>query len=206
MTKIEPLVFFPVLILLECLVGVQAWLAYRDSFFTANQMIGKGVAHGLPFIWHFGMWGDIFIISPLVAIAIGAFWPEWSARSLAISLCIGLILGLVFSWSYTLSNTSDAIVQQHKLTPCGWLHLIYMSLCIFVLTELFLFTDRLSGNFLKLSGALLVTHVFLGTHMVFGLIQKVAAFSWYADHPLQSINGWFIIVSVSVIVLLRIYL
>ena len=81
-----------------------------------------------------------------------------------------------------------------------------MSLCFFVFVQLFLFTAKVSGSFLKISGILLVIHVFLGTHMALGLIQKFAAFSWYSDHPLQSANGWAIIGAVALMVVIRVYL
>jgi hypothetical protein len=60
-------------ICLEGLVALQAFLAYQDHFFTVAQMRGRGISQGLPFISHFGMWGDFFVISPLAAYVIG--WP-----------------------------------------------------------------------------------------------------------------------------------
>lgn len=44
-------------ICLEGLVALQAYFAYEDHFFTVAQMQERGVNQGLPFFWHFGMWG-----------------------------------------------------------------------------------------------------------------------------------------------------
>jgi hypothetical protein len=65
---------------LECLVALQAFLAYQDHFFTASQMRQRGVAYGLPFIWHFGMWGDFLVISALAAYLIGRYRVRWRLR------------------------------------------------------------------------------------------------------------------------------
>ena len=206
MTRFEIAPSLVTLIALESLVGIEAWLACRDRFLTATQMTGRGISHGLPFIWHFGMWGDIIVISPLAAIVVGIFWSDWSTRSLMFSLAIGLSIAISFSWSYTLSNGYDAFVQQHRLTPSGWLHLLYMSLCFCVFAQLYLFTTAASENFIKLSGILIVIHVFLGTHMMLGLLQKFVAFPWYSDHPLQSANGWAVIGVVTLLAAIRVYI
>ena len=206
MTKFEVLPAVVTLLTLESLVGFEALLAYRDRFLTAAQMTSKGVNHGLPFVWHFGTWGDIIIISPLVAVAIGMFWTDWPIRSLALSFFAGSIVAILLNWSYTWFGGSDAFVQQHNLTPSGYVHFIYMSLCLFILIQLFLFTPNVSPAFLRISGILVVTHVFLGTHMAFGIIQKYVSFAWYSDFPLQSANGWTIVGAVSVMVFIRAFL
>src|SRR6266853_1355972 len=60
-----------VLGLLECLVLLQGLLAYRAGFLTVSQMQSVGIQHGLPFLWHFAMWGDLLLMSPLCAYLVG---------------------------------------------------------------------------------------------------------------------------------------
>lgn len=206
MTKFEALPAFATLLALESLVGFEALLAYRDRFLTAAQMTSKGVNHGLPFVWHFGIWGDIIIISPLVAVSIGMFWTDWPVRSLMLSSFAGSFVAILLNWSYTWFGGSDAFVQQHNLTPSGYVHLLYMFLCLSILIQIFLFTPNVSPIFLKISGIAVVIHVFLGTHMVFGIIQNYVSFAWYSDLPLQSANGWTIVGAVSTMVFIRAFL
>src|SRR5260221_1833844 len=77
--------------ILECLAAVQALLAYQDHFFTVAQMRSRGISQGLPFVWHFAMWGDSLVISPLAAYVIGQYHRRWSLRSLLASFAIGLV-------------------------------------------------------------------------------------------------------------------
>jgi hypothetical protein len=114
--------------LLEGLVVLQGWLAYRDHFLTPAQMQAHGVGAGLPFMAHLGMWGDVFIISPLAAYIVGRFLRSWQRDTIIESLVIGLALSTIMHWSYLSSNIMEAHVQNGALTPAGWVHAAYMSL------------------------------------------------------------------------------
>src|SRR5258708_3096199 len=67
-----------VFVCLECLVMVQALLAWQSHFFTVSQMRQVGVNQGLPFVWHFGMWGDLLIVSGLAAYVVGSYSVRWN--------------------------------------------------------------------------------------------------------------------------------
>ena len=185
------------LLFLEALVALQAWLAFRDHFLSVSQMQGRGVSLGLPFAWHFGMWGDVFIVSPLAAYVVGRFTSTWRWRWILLSLTLGLAVAVAMSWSYILPDVQEAHVQSHGLTPAGVVHLVYMAFAIAVLTQFLFFTENVPSRLLRAASGLLVIHVFLGTHMALGLLHLVIPLDWYSAQPLKSIPGWSVIAMVA---------
>jgi hypothetical protein len=186
-----------VLIFFEALVALQVWFAYRDHFLTVSQMQGRGVALGLPFAWHFGMWGDVFIISPLAAYAVGRFSSSWRLRWVLLSLALGMVTAIALGWSYTLPDFQEAHVQSHRLTLAGTIHLVYMGFALAVFAQFVFFTEGVPSRLLQIASVLLVAHVFLGTHMALGLLRLAMPLDWYPAQPLQSAVGWSIIVAVA---------
>src|SRR5690349_18772189 len=110
---------------LDSLILAQGVLAYRNQFLTVSQLIGNHITQGLPFIWHFGMWGDFFIVSPLAAYLMGRYATSWKTRGSVPALAIGLSFAALFSWLYTMSAMAETHVQNHHLTAAGVVHLFY---------------------------------------------------------------------------------
>lgn len=183
--------------LFEFLVTIQTWLAYRDGFLTPSQMQESGINAGLPFIWHFGMWGDLLIISPLAAYIVGRFFRSWRVSRVVVSLIVAFALSGLMSWSYLSSNVPEAHVQNHQLTSVGWVHLLYMAFALAIFVQFFLFTNDIPSALLRIVSALLVIHVFLGTHMVLGLYDLYHPLGWYPAQPLRSYQGWGVIGAVA---------
>jgi hypothetical protein len=177
-------------IVLECLVGIQGLLAYQDRFLTVGEMQQRGITQGLPFIWHFGMWGDFLIISPLAGYLIGRYSDRWRLRWILVSLVIGFILATTFSWLYTLSDLPGAHVQNRHLTAAGVVHLFYMAIALAVFMQFFFFTEDISARVLRIVSVLLFAHVLVGTHMALGVFKVLHPVDWYPDQPLTSFFGW----------------
>jgi hypothetical protein len=184
-------------IFLECLVATQALLVYQDHFLTVAQMRGRGISQGLPFVWHFAMWGDFLVISPLAAYVIGQYHRRWSLRSLLASLAIGLISSGFLHWLYSLSGMPEAHIQNHALTAAGWVHAIYMWIAFSIFVQFFLFTQNVAPRVLGVVSVLLLIHVFIGTHMVLGIINIEFPQDWYPGQPLRSIPGWVTIAALA---------
>jgi hypothetical protein len=191
------------LIFLECLVASQALLAYQDHFLTVSQMREQGINQGLPFLWHFGMWSDLFIISTLAAYLIGRYSSCWRLHRILASLAIGLISAGLMSWLYTFSGMPEAHVQNHHLTAAGVVHLVYMAIAIAVFIQFLFFTEGISDRLLRFVSVLLFIHVFVGTHMALGIITLIYPLDWYPAHPLTSIFGWGTVAAVGVSLALR---
>jgi hypothetical protein len=182
---------------LECLVVVQALLASHDHFLTVTQMQQqRGIAQGLPFIWHFAMWGDLLIVSGLVAYVIGLYSLDWHARRVLASLAIGFAAAGILHWSYTLSEIPEAHVQNHHLTIVGIVHFFYMAITLGVFTQFF--TSAASTRILRVVSLLLFFHVILGTHMALGILKTITPLDWYPSHPLKSAPGWATVAAVAI--------
>jgi|GEM_PF-2502366 len=188
---------------LEFLVIIQAVLAYRDNFLTVNQIQNIHILQGLPFLWHFGMWGDFFIISPVVAYLVRHYLNQWRFRSVLLSFTIGAISACLFGWLFTLSAVPEAHMQNHHLTSAGIIHLVYMAVAVTIFLEFFLFTPSVLPSELKVVSSLVVLHVFLGTHIALGILQFIIRLDWYPGKPLKSIIGYLTISTITTVLFLR---
>jgi hypothetical protein len=187
-----------VLVFLECLVLLQAYLAYQDHFLTVTQMRAAGVMEGLPFLWHFGMWGDFLVISALAAYITGAYLARWRVRWIFTSLVIGFAAAGTLSFLYTLSDMPGAHVINHELTAAGKVHLLYMALALAIFIQFLFFTENVSLGLLRVVSALLFVHVFFGTHMVLGIVKLTRPLDWYPAQPLESRFGWYTLFAVGI--------
>jgi hypothetical protein len=182
-----------VLVFLEALVLAQALFAYQDGFLNASQMLQNGTKSGLPFSWHFGMWGDIVLISPMSALIVAYYSKQWTPASLVLSGLLGLAVSIVMHWVYTFSAMPEAHVQAHQLTRAGMVHLIYMAFALTIFIQLFLFTPHITARALRWISVLVFMHVLAGTHIVLGILALLTPLEWYGGRPLQSIMGGLII-------------
>lgn len=185
-----------VFVCLECLVIVQALLAWQDHILTLSQMRQAGIEQGLPFVWHFAMWGDLLIVSGLASYIIGRYSFIWDIRKILFSFVLGFALATVLSWTYTFSGIYGAHVQNHSLTIIGVIHLVYMAIALAVFIQFFFFTTNVSMRLLRMTCILIFVHVFVGTHMVLGIINAISPLDWYPDQPLRSIFGWLILATI----------
>jgi hypothetical protein len=190
-------------VLFELTVFTQGWLAHRDHFLTPTEMTSHGISAGLPFLCHLGMWGDVLIISPLAAYIVGRFSPSWRWRDIAGSLAAGVAVSIVMGWSYSHGSLPEAHVQNHHLTPAGWLHQAYMALAIAIFFQFFIFATNVTKSLLWVTSLLLVVHVLLGTHMVLGLYNIYFPLGWYPAQPLRSSQGWYVVLGVAAILFFR---
>jgi hypothetical protein len=179
---------------LEGLVAAQIWLAHNDRFLTVSEMQKKGVDEGLPLVWHFGIWGDVFVIGPLTAITIATYSDRWTWGQTLAALAIGVLVTIVMGWIYTWWGTPTVHVQEHRTTTAGFVHLVYMAIAVTIFILLYFCTAQPGRAFLVGTSVLLFIHLFFGTHMVLGLASHFGHFDWYPDRPLASLVGWMTIV------------
>jgi len=172
-------------VLFECLVAIQAFLAYSNHSLTLAQMQQHDhAAHGLPFVWHFGMWGDGIIVSSVAAYLVGRHLAEWRLHCMLVSLVSGFLSAIGFT----------SIL--HRWTPAGFEHLLYMGIVLSVFIQFFFFTENIAARELRIVSGLLLIHIFLGTQMALGIVKVVAPLDWYPIQPLKNPLGWLTFVSV----------
>ena len=184
-------------VILECLVGIQAYFAYRDNFLTVAEMRLRGIDQGLPFVWHFAMEGDLLLVSPLAAYLVGRYVHRWRFGSALVSLVVSFAAASALSYFYTFSGMPEAHIQNHALTAAGVGHLFYMAFAFAVFTQFFFFTRDISERLLKAVSGLLVVHVFIGTHMMLGILGVAFPLDWYPGQPLKSPFGWITVTAVA---------
>ena len=114
------------------------------------------------------------------------WWSLW----IVVPLAIGLFSAGVMSYLYTLSGMPEAHVQGHHLTLAGQVHLVYMAIAVAVFIQFLFFTDEISPGLLGLVSILLLIHVFVGTHMLLGIIKLNYPLKWFPAQPLGSYFGW----------------
>ena len=178
-------------------VLVIGWLSYRDKFFSVKQMTDRGISAGLPFAVHHGMWGDLFIITPLVGLIINLH--SWSAYQIVSSLVFGVIISAIMHKSYTLAARREALVDEGRLTIAGKVHAVYMALALGVFSLFYIYTPAPPHSLLILTSLLLAIHIVIGTQVVFSFTKP----KWYPSDPLKNPATWLVVGSVWVFLLWR---
>lgn len=190
------MLFWLTILVFLAAVALQGLFAYYDGFFWPSQMLRK-VSRGLPFFAHGGMWGDVIIISPLVAIIVERYSPQWSFREIVLAILVGLIVSFAMHETYKAGTFPEAHVQYGHLTSAGWVHFGYMAAALAVLGLYYL--DAEYTPYMWVVSALLIIHTAIGTHVVLGLAQP----DWYSGRPLQSMGTWGAIGGTAVLTLGR---
>ena len=190
---------------MELLIIAQATAAYFDHFLTVKQMITYHSPLGLPFLWHFGMWGDFFIISPLSALIVVRFSNQWRPADVALSFASGLILSSAMVYSYSLSGIAQAHIHSHHTTAAGWLHLLYMGFAISIVILFYFRTVSTSPSIVIFTTFSLCIHLLVGTNMILGALKLAGIASWYPAQPLESVPAWITLTSASAALWWRTY-
>ena len=116
------------LVVLEGLVLLQGMLAWRGGTLTMRQMERRGASRGYSFLQHGGMWGDAFLVSPLVAYLISRYpFPYlslWGLVLFAASLVAWIVL-LLKVYAPASVEMPEAHAFGGKVEPAGWVHVAY---------------------------------------------------------------------------------
>lgn len=189
--------------LLQGLAALQVLVAYWDGFLTVGAMEARGIPQGLPLAWHFGIWGDALVVSPLAAAAVLLHGDQWKKRDVASATGLAAGATLVCSWLFAQSTTPTAHGLGWDITTAGYLHLVYMLAALTIFLLFYVFSSGVRPAFLTAATVLLVVHTLFGMHMVLGLIALPFGLRWYPDRPLQSLVGWAFVLFMAVALPLR---
>ncbi len=161
-------------------VLLQAVLAYRDYFFSVAQMQLCHADRGVPFDMHTGMWGDLFIITPLMALVVSKYAHFWDNTAMLWAVGAGVVLSLIMHCTYISAGNKfpEAHTHDGDLTAAGMVHLIYMGLAFAVIALFFFATPHPAAGDVRLVYALLMVHVVLGVHVPL----KLLAPEWFPYH------------------------
>jgi len=168
------------LVILEALVLLGGYLAYRDDFLTARQMVNnKGFKDGLPFLAHAGMWGDFFLVSPLIAVIISKFAGQWSYIMIGSCFVVAYIISATMHKLYVTAKIPESHTYGGRLTGTGKVHLVYMAIAIAILLLFFFCTKEVSKVMALSTSIILAVHIAIGNHVLVGLFKP----SWFSRFP-----------------------
>lgn len=186
-------------VVLQILVLLQYKLAEWDHFRTVEQMQRGGTKQGLPIEYHYGISGDWYYLSLLIAVIVALYWATWSWQDISKVLGLAVLITAVLSIVWLLPETPEAHVQNHRPTLAGIVHGIYMIPVVMALLLLYFFTPQPNPTLLIVVGVVLVVHIFIGQHMLLGLMKagNGAEYAWYPDQPLKNWLGWFFLVALA---------
>lgn len=165
--------------------------AYEDKFFFVSQMLEQGFKQGIPLVAHAGVWGDLFVITPLSAWVVYNYADYWAKNDIITSFFIGLAITvpLVIFWVIMAKyGLPEALAHGGRLTWAGFFHALFMfgAVTIFIL---FFFYSGVSQKAATVVAIILGVHIFCGSHVPLGLIGP----DWYPDRPHKNLVTWAVI-------------
>ncbi|MDB5245091.1 MAG: hypothetical protein JWN90_196 [Parcubacteria group bacterium] len=182
-------------LILEGVVAFEAFLSYCRGFLYRGQGTEPQPGHRISFfIKHGGMWGDLFIVSAVVASLISRGLPYWDRTDYVVSGTISLILTvcMVIFWGIGSRTMDDSFTKNGWPTACGVLHALYMFVAIAVLILYYAFTPVAVTTPLFRG----VISIALMIHIIAGIIQP----DWHANGKVSR-TTWVIAVCAWIILL-----
>lgn len=174
-------------------VFIEIWFTYRNKTLTPQQFFSKytSVAEGRPFVWHGGLWGDIFLLTPLFAYIVARFSTTWAVNDFLLVFSISILMSGILHWIYSSTPFPDSLAWKTEgLTIAGWFHFVYMTFAFTVLGLFYLFTPEPEFIVSLLVGLLLALHVFIGTHTFIAILNRtIFHFTKFPDR-LSNIETW----------------
>jgi len=183
------------------LVIIEAFASYYlSNNFLPSQVLARWKKPGIAFLAHGGMWGDLFLLPPLMAWVIARHSSSWDVDDMLIIGSIGFLI--------TLGNHILLITTQAVPDPLGWqqekcsitiaLHFVYMTLYV-ALVGLFYFSPNVGVRETVIVSVILGIHTTLGTHIVLGIVDRWMKWSWCPDFlaspilPYMTVGIWIIL-------------
>jgi|GEM_PF-4622064 len=186
---------------LNSFVLLEGVLAYKDNMFCPRQMIANGHSQGMSWITHFGAsWGDLLIVTPLAAVMLVKYGQSWTSHEWLMKIIIVTIVTTVFHYLWSKNHLPDCLAWGGKLTPAGWVHLIYM-ICVLTIICLFYFstTCHIDRTFLITASALMAFHITIGNHIQWVLWRQ----PWWPVTIQGTIQAIVVTVGVFIALLLK---
>lgn len=164
-------------------VLIEGWLAYVGGMLTPSQMLVKYRNHpqGLPFICHGGMWGDLFLITPIVDIVVALYGDQWSTMQMGVMLGIGMVLSGAMHGVYFMTPFPDSLAWKGGISAAGLVHVVYMGIAFAIIGLLFICTANVPPTYLIVVSVVLTVHVAIANHIVLGWLNESYRWSWCPD-------------------------
>jgi hypothetical protein len=149
--------------------------AWSINMHTATAMQRRGIHTGLPYLWHFGMWSDVFLVHPLCAYLAAKYGHEWVLAWLWFMVPNGLVAALILQCYVWPSNkTKESQVMDGKVTVAGYVHIPQATIIISILflALMTLVNGRMELHDAIISLVVVALHMFIGTHIPLKMLKR----------------------------------
>lgn len=152
------------LVLFEVFMWYEFAAAYRDKYAFDWQVTArpKVPAKYLTFEGHWGMWGDIFIMSPLAAYLLAAHASSWSLPWFALIFLASSLSGALLSLPLMddSKKVPSALMRDGYFPLAGAMHYLYYAVALAICASYYFLTPRaeLSSKEVFIVSALIMIH------------------------------------------------
>jgi hypothetical protein len=122
------------------IVLAQAVASWFDGYLTQAQMHSRGIAHGWSFLEHGGMWGDAFIISPLLAYILSKYRLAYFSKASVFVLIAVTLAALAMGYAYQRTGMTSPEAHTHDgaTTLAGLIHGVFAIFAIWTCSLVYL--------------------------------------------------------------------
>lgn len=168
-------------LLSQLAVVVEAIDSWRSRIFLPSQMMARYYRSGINFLTHGGMWGDMFLLPPMLCYMLG-HTGAWSVHH---------------DWPFALVGTGLTMLNHVLLTnneqpdPFGFLdlrsspaitvHAVYMAVYLTIIGRFYVNPVDVNPTAIATLSILLGIHVAAGTHIFLGMANLVYRWRWCPD-------------------------
>ena len=164
-------------------------LAYLDGFAFGWQVRAQAIvpAKFLDFWRHAGMWGDFFIVNPILAYLLETHGKSWSLIAFCTVFTTTALVGalLLFPLLQDSRTTPSAFARDGLLTLVGAMHYIYFTFSTALVVMFYLFTPK--ERITKLEAICITTCLIV--HWSLGVLQPPYVVHGEIHLPAKIITG-----------------
>jgi hypothetical protein len=177
------------LLLASFFVLTEFGAAYWDGYAFAWQVRAttKHPAKYLDFWRHGGMWGDFFLINPIVAHILHAHSYTWSLIIFAVVLTTAAFAGIFLQIPilHDSQSTPSAFARDGRLTMVGGMHYLYFAVSITIICMFYLFTQNSNIT----NAEIVIVTICLILHLALGVLQPAWVVHGFIHLPGKLIAG-----------------
>jgi len=164
------------------LYALMVGFAWADHFATvADMQNAHGFAKGIPLTGHMAcLVLDAVPFPALMATWVVMYGRDWNPWPIFWVVIIGFVFSGLMHLTYIDAGKKfpEFVTYSGKLTPAGWIHVIYMGYGFAIIGLAYLCTVHPVPWLVWTSTAYLIVHVTIGVHV----IHKLWAPAWFPYH------------------------
>lgn len=137
--------FIVAYILIELVVVAEAAMSRMHDLKTASQIAEiQEQKRQVTWLEHTELWGNFFLIAPASAFIISQYFLSWHIWGVLVSLALSILFcsGFIAFWKKGGQYFDRSWMIDNKLTPIGWVHILFMAISFFAALQFYFFTSK----------------------------------------------------------------